>query len=576
MARTRLFDLLRRSYRLQRSASRHGEPLCEHLERAREVYLARRASLLSRRSVLRASAATGAAFAWSALPGCDAGVTATPVAVVGAGLAGLVCAHRLAQVGVGVDVFEAWNRTGGRTFTARGMLDGGQICELGGELIDSDHAVMQGLAMELELTLDDLYEPDLLETYFFGGRAVPVSEISASFAPVAEQIATQLEATFDVDADGEPTSAALAAFMRLDATPLRAWLETPSHGADATIRALLDVAYTGEYGREADEQSVLNLMYLVDFTSPDPFRIFGDSDERYHVHEGSSAIAEALTERYESQIQLEHRLVAIREGSGGKLRLVFDRGGSSVEREYEQVLVTVPFSTLRDVEIDVALSPDKRTLIDELGYGQNAKLMMQTRTRPWRSAMASGAGFADNGAQSFWDSSRGQDGEQGILTHFAGGDGGVSLGDGSADSQAERVASLIDDALPGFSAARNDRVVRMHWPSQPNFRGSYACYLPGQWSIGGAEGTVEAEGRLYFAGEHTSLDYQGFMEGAAESGQRAADDILRARGLDGRAEMLVSAGLVSADIVFGGASRSRDSARRHLLGLARAARRVRA
>jgi len=541
MARTRLFDLLRRSYRLRRSALTHGEPLLEHAERTR-------AAFLTRRAMLRASAAGGGGATRPAplIGGGDSPrmLAGASVGGVGAGLAGLTCTHRLAQMGLRVEVFDAWNRTGGRTYTGRGMLDGGQICELGGELIDSDHSVMQGLAMELGLELDDLFDPDLADTFHIGGRDVPASEITAAFAPVADAIAMQLEATFELDAMMMPTPAAAAAFMRLDAMSLRSWIEDSRNGADATLRALLDVAYTGEYGRETDEQSVLNMMYLIDYETPDPFRIFGDSDERYHVHTGSSAIAEALTEMYEDQIQLEHRLVAIREGAAGRVRLVFERGGTSLEREYEQVLIAIPFTTLRDVTIDLDLSEAKRTLIDELPYGQNAKLMIQTTSKPWRTAMRNGAGFANNGAQTFWETSRGQDGALGIITHFAGGDGGVALGMGTLESQADRVAPLLDAVLPGFDAARNGRVVRMDWPGQPNFRGSYACYAPGQWSISGEEGTTEAEGRLFFAGEHTSIDFQGYMEGAAESGQRAADDILRQRGLAGRADMLLEAGLV--------------------------------
>jgi monoamine oxidase len=564
MARTRLFDLLRRTHRLQRSARLAGEPFAEHAERLYEAYL-------SRRAMLRASAASGLVLSVPTLgAGCGSDEPVAPVAIVGAGLAGMVCAHRLQQAGVSVEVFEAWNRTGGRTFTARGMLEGGQLCELGGELIDTGHEVMQGLALELGLGLDDLFEAELADTWHFDGRAVPTSEIVAAFEPVSRAIAEQLEATFEVDAMGQPTPAAVAAFMRLDNTTLRGWLEDPDNGASPLMRRILDVAYTGEYGRESDEQSVLNMMYLIDYETPDPFRIFGDSDERYHVREGSGAICEALTTMYEPRIRLEHKLVAIREGAGGRLRLVFERGGSTLEREYEQVLVTVPFTTLRDVEIDVALGPEKTQLIAELRYGQNAKLMIQTSSKPWRTAMANGAGFTDNGAQTFWDSARGQAGAQGILTHFAGGDGGVLLGMGTPESQAERIAPLMDAVFPGFSAARNGRVLRMHWPSQEHFRGSYACYAPGQWSIAGFEGATEAAGRLFFAGEHCSLDFQGYMEGAAETGQTAADDILRARGLAGRAMMLVEAGLVSSR-----RGRSR-SARSRVLGVARAARLARA
>ncbi|MBX7195041.1 MAG: FAD-dependent oxidoreductase [Sandaracinaceae bacterium] len=557
MARTRLFDLLRRSYRLRRSAHEAGEPVAEHTERLREAYW-------SRRRLLRTGATVGAGALVVPWQGCG-DASGSPVAIVGAGLAGLVCAHRLAQAGLAADVFEAWNRTGGRTFTARGMLEGDQICELGGELIDTGHTVMQDLASELGLTLDDLAAPELTDTFYFGARAVPESELSASFAPVADRIARQLEATFELDAMGEPTAAAAAAFMRLDTTSLRAWLEDPASGADATIRSVLDVAYTGEFGLPSDEQSVLNLMYLVDYESPDPFRIFGDSDERFHLHEGSSSICEALTALYEAQIQLEHKLVAVREGSGGKVKLVFEAGASTIEREYEQVVLTVPFTTLRDVTIDLPLSPEKRTLIDELGYGQNAKLMMQTRARPWRDAMRSGAGFAEGGAQTFWDSARGQDGAQGILTHFAGGDDGIALGTGTPESHADRVAALLEPIFPGFGASRNGRVLRMHWPSQEHFRGSYACYRPGQWAIGGLEGVTEAGDRLYFAGEHTSIESQGYMEGAAETGQSAAQAILAARGLTRRSEMLVSAGLVRPSAQRGVRSALRvvaDAARR--------------
>jgi monoamine oxidase len=563
MARTRLFDLIRLSYRLQRSARLAGEPLLEHTERLREAYL-------SRRAMLRISAASSLAFAAPALAaGCGSDDPEAPVAIVGAGLAGMVCAHRLQQAGVSVEVFEAWNRTGGRTFTARGLLEGGQLCELGGELIDSNHEVMQGLAMELGLGLDDLFEAEFADTWHFEGRLVPMREIVTAFEPVAAAIAAQLEATFEVDAMGRPTPAAVAAFMRLDNTSLRAWLEDPANGASPLMRRILDVAYTGEFGRETDEQSVLNMLHLIDYETPDPFRIFGDSDERYHVHEGSSAICEALTRRYEPRIHIEHKLVAIREGAGGKLRLVFDRGGSVIEREYEQVLITIPFTTLRDVEIDVALGSEKSRLIAELQYGQNAKLMIQTSSKPWRTAMASGAGFTDNGAQTFWDSARGQGGAQGILTHFAGGNGGLLLGRGTPESQAERIAPLMDQVFPGFSAARNGRVLRMHWPSQEHFRGSYACYRPGQWSIAGFEGTTEADGRLFFAGEHCSLEFQGYMEGAAETGQTAAYNILRARGLEGRAKMLVEAGLVSSR------RHSSLSARSRVLRAARAAREAR-
>ncbi|MCS6857935.1 MAG: FAD-dependent oxidoreductase [Sandaracinaceae bacterium] len=561
MARTLLFDWFRRLYAMHRLARERAMPPLEVVG----MDLEERRLKWSRRGVLRAGMIGAGAMAMRGLSACDAPGESIPVAVVGAGLAGLVCTHRLHQAGLRVQLFEASNRTGGRTFTARGMLEGGQICELGGELVNSNHMTMHALVMEFGLSLDDLLEPSLRETYHIGGRDVPVDEISTAFEPVAQAIARDFEPTMEVDAMGEPTPRAIEAFMRLDRTSLKDWLGDPRNGANPLIRTLLEIAYICEYGLEAEEQSVLNLMYLIDYRMVRPFRILGDSDERYHIHEGSEAIAQAITRLYADRIHLEHRLVAIRKGSGGKIRLVFSRGGSTVERDFEQVVFTIPFTMLREVEIDDGLiSPMKRMTINGLGYGTNAKLMMQTRTRVWRGMGKNGAGYTDNGAQAFWDTSRGQAGAHGILTNFTGGRKGVEIGQGSASEQADRTAQLIEQVFPGFVGARNGTALRMHWPTAPFAKGSYACYRPGQWSWHGLERETEAEGKLLFAGEHTSVDFQGFMEGAASEGARAAMEILERRRMRGRAEMLVELGLVVP---------SRPHPRRGLLRVAEAIRR---
>src|SRR5690606_33323639 len=106
--------------------------------------------------------------------------------------------------------------------------------------------------------------------------------------------------------------------------------------------------------------------------------------------------------------------------------------------------------------------------------------------------------------------------------HYLGGTAGAAANEGTPESLAERVLPLLDEVFPGTEDAYNGNVLRMHWPSVPTALGSYACYAPGQWAYYGVEG--EREGRLHFCGEHTSLDFQGYMEGAAETGLRAAMD----------------------------------------------------
>lgn len=514
MARTALFERLRLALRLARSP--RALPLTEHVEASHAAYLSRRAF------VQRAAAAGIVLPVASTLSACGGSADAD-VGIVGAGLAGLHAAYRLSQRGIRSDVFDAWNRAGGRTFTARGMLDGGQLAELGGELIDTGHATIRALAAELGLTIDDRTEPASIraETFHIGGRVLSLSEVVTAFEPVAMAMEAALTAS-EMDA---------AAFTALDATSIEAWLDDPANGVTEPLRTLLEVAYVGEYGREIGEQSVFNLLWLIDSAVTDPFRIFGDSDEIGHLHDGSESIAEALLSLLPAPPSLEHRLVAMR-ADGGRTRLVFDRGGSMVERSYAHVILALPFNQLRNVEIDAALGigEEKQNIIDTLGYGENTKLMLQFTSKPWRTtSMAGGNAFSDNGVQTLWETSIGQAGDQGILTAFAGGMGARALGMGTAESQATRVLPLIDAVFPGTMAAHNGRVLRMDWQAAPFHGGSYTCYLPGQASYSGLEG--ERAGSIHFAGEHTSIEAQGYMEGAVESGLRVANEILSDLGM---------------------------------------------
>ncbi|MCL4807397.1 MAG: FAD-dependent oxidoreductase, partial [Thermoanaerobaculia bacterium] len=189
------------------------------------------------------------------------------------------------------------------------------------------------------------------------------------------------------------------------------------------------------------------------------------------------------------------------------------------------------FTLLRDVRLDVPLTPRKKRAIAELGYGTNAKLMTGWSRREWRLSHGStGTVMTDAGFQIAWETSRAQNGSAGVLTNFTGGAEGLAAGLGTAAERAVELAGRLDGIFPGISAHhRLAQAVRFHWPTHEWTRGSYACYRVGQiTAFGGAE--AEPEGRVFFAGEHTSSDFQGFMEGACESGERAAKEVLAAMG----------------------------------------------
>lgn len=506
MARSALFRALRRVLR-RRSAGAQSST-----------------STWSRRDFLHG---VGLAATIPIVGGCGdntAAVNNPPIAIIGGGMAGLVAAHFLAGAGVRAEVFEGSMRVGGRMFTQRG-LPGGQLVELGGELVDTDHVVMQTLVRTFGLTLDDLIAETAglkQDTFFFNGAVLADQTIVNQFTPVAAKMQMALAMSEGTD------PASVAEFERIDAMSIPEWLEMEAGlPANSVIKELLEVAYLEEYGLEVSEQSAWNLLFLIDSETPDPFRVFGDSDERFHIHEGNDALPLAIAERIDDRIHLDHRLTKVTTAGDG-FALTFATSGGDVTFEAAHVIYALPFTKLREVDLEGAgLSAEKREVIAELGYGTNAKLMMQFSDRHWEIEQGSGGGvITDVGdLQTVWATSRGQGGEQGILTNFVGGMRGLSIGDGTAESQAQAILPDLETIFPGITAKYvAGSAIRQHWPSSEFVKGSYGCYRVGQWRFFGTEGV--REGNQHFCGEHCSEDYQGYMEGAAETGALVAAEVL--------------------------------------------------
>lgn len=530
MPRSPLFSLVRRSLRLSHASLRDPRPVREMLEETAHQW--------SRREFLAATAVFGAAGAIGCAGGrrppapsapvaARGGRTAmSPVIVVGAGIAGLVAARRLKAAGVPVTVIEAQNRIGGRMISLRNHFAADQVAEIGGELIDTDHESMRNLAAELGIALDDLATdgPDLRkDVFFFEGAARSESEVIEAFRPIAERIDSDL-ATLKGGADADPTYLDPAGAETLDHMSVAAWLDRA--GASGWVRKLLEVGYVTEFGLEAGDQSALNLLTMID-TELDAFRIFGSSDERFHVQGGNDRIVQRLADDLGDAVQLQTELRAIRHSTTGEFELAVFRRGVGTSMSAPRVVLAIPFTVLRTVHFDFELPKAKRLAIDTLGYGTNAKLMVGFSRRVWRAEhQSNGSVLTDLPCQLTWETSRLQAGTPGILTNFTGGKRGLEIGEGEASMQAGRVVADLERVYPGLSLARAGMTeARADWPSNPWTRGSYASYLPGQWtSIRGAEG--ETVDRLYFAGEHCSLDSQGFMNGGAETGEAVAAQIL--------------------------------------------------
>jgi monoamine oxidase len=543
MARSKIFRAVRRWLRL--ASDRDQNQGSTAADKAREWALSRRSFFLGTMGAAALLPLASACGDNKSVPEPGPGI-----AIIGGGIAGMTAAHFLRLGGVQTQIFEASMRVGGRTYTNReAYADDGQIIEMGGELVDSDHLTMQALAAHFGLTLDDLpAATDGLDqdSFYFSNGPFPnpstttkrtEDELITLFKPVAVKMQAALDATAGTD------DASVMEFNRIDAMSIPKWLNDEANLAPSDlIRRLLEVSYIEEFGLEVDQQSAWNLITLIDSTpqmsvaDDGYFHVFGDSDERYHLHEGSDSIALHMASQLTDSINLDHALTKVAK-NGELFDLTFSTAGGDVVVTVGHVIYALPFTKLREVDLTAAgLSDDKLKVIKELGYGTNAKLMMQFKDRHWETLGSSGSIITDagdspdisglgTGLQTCWSTSRGQDGDPGILTNFVGGQRGVDIASGTPESQAMTVLPWLEKIWPGIAAKYvADSAVRQHWPTYPFNKGSYASYLVGQWAFFGTEGL--REGNQHFCGEHTSGDFQGYMEGGASTGAAAAAEVL--------------------------------------------------
>ena len=481
----------------------------------------------SRRGFLRQSGAAAllaASGLGSTARASDA--SSTRIVIVGAGLAGLTCAYRLKQAGYTAKIYEGSNRLGGRCWSDRTSFADGQIAERGGELIDTNHRTIRQLCQELRLDVDNLLQAEQNGTepvFYIDGAPYTYVEATDDIKQIWQKIHR------DVSEASYPTTynSFTQRGQQLDNMSIIDWInESIPGGMSTRLGKLLDVAYNIEYGAESSQQSALNLLYLLGYSGQGQLRTFGPSNEKFHVRGGNDQIVSRLAAQLSGQIITGNELIAIRQNSNGSYTLTFQRGRSTQDVQADKVVLALPFAVLR-ASVDwsrAGFSTRKQTAIRELGMGTNSKLNVQFSSRRWRELGYNGDTFADTGYQASWEVSRAQAGKSGILVDYTGGTIGASFGSGTPQSRAQQFLTQIEPVFPGVSATWNGRATIDYWAGNRWSQGSYAYWRVGQYTrFAGAEG--EREGNCHFAGEHTSLDFQGYLNGAVESGERVASEI---------------------------------------------------
>jgi monoamine oxidase len=485
---------------------------------------------ITRRQMLAAGgAAAGAAVLGGPLRALAA--VQPRIAIIGAGISGLNAALTLADAGHGSTVYEAADHVGGRMHSDTTTWDDHQVSEHCGELIDSAHGSILGLIDRFKLTRTDLHaaEPSgSTDTYRFFGGYYARSKAIADFVPVQDAL------NADNNAAPFPTqynSGFGQAAFDLDHMSVHKWIETRVPGGHKSrMGALLDVAYNIEFGAPTSQQSALNIIYLLGFQpAPGAFEVFGTSDERFHIAGGNEKLPRAIAAALpRGSVRLRTALTKIVRNGNGSYTLTFDDPDGTFDTVADRVILAIPFSVLRRLDYSRAgFNQVKVTGIKELGYGANGKLHLQFKKRLWNQhgpwGVSTGTSFSDTGYQNSWDVSRGQQGVKGILVDYTT-EPTVDAGE-TLDARAHDFLERLEPVFPGISAQWTGRATFDFPLTNPLLRGSYSYWKVGQYTLfSGSEG--QRSGRCHFAGEHCSNSFQGFMEGGAEEGARAAGEIL--------------------------------------------------
>jgi monoamine oxidase len=464
------------------------------------------------------------------------------IAIVGAGIAGLNAALTLQDAGLASSIYEASNHIGGRMHSDATTWANGMVTELCGEFIDSDHKTIHSLVHRFGLSKINLEKGrarGAQNIIFFFNRYYSPGEIYKNFESINPILQQQIQES------GFPTTCThyTDTGYRLDHMSVYDWIERyVQSGHNSPLGRLLDSACSGFFGLPTKEQSSLNLLYM--FGLPDD--IPGSSGPlrgSIRIQGGNQQLPLAIARSLpQGCIQLNHRLVSIRRESDASVTLSFMTPNGISEVPYDHVILTLPFSTLRELDYSKAgFDTLKQTAIKELGYGTISKLFLQFDTRYWFQPgpwPGNNSGFliTDLDVQVLWDASLGQSGSMGILVDYTSGAIGASYRPPAPYSTtrdaeiiqqyAHHCLERLEQIFPGISPHYTG-VAALNYPmSDPFLLGSYSCWRVGQYTLFAGYERVR-QGPIHFAGEHCSIEAQGYMEGAAREGARAAKEIIQ-------------------------------------------------
>jgi len=439
------------------------------------------------------------------------------VTIIGAGLAGLSAAFDLHRAGWKVTVLEARNRVGGRVYSVRSFA-GGQVAEAGGEYIEENHTRMIALAKQFNIKLgrSGSWQAQSGDWACLDGKAGRVTDPDLWGFDLAGEIQfgweSMSELSKNISDPYQPQTAENAA--RLDAQSAADWIG--SLDVNPIVKKYFVTYIRSEYTCEPESLSLLDLcrnakMYYSTIGRLPSSRVIGGNDLI------PRALADALPD-----VRLNAVAKSIRVMPDG-VAVSYQQGDSYLTIDSTFAILAVPLSTARLIEFDPPLPAAHANMVNEISYGAITKVLIQYRKRFWDKLDWNGRMCTDLPIGYTWHATSHLESKDGILTVYTGGEPGVKLSALSDDERMRVVVAEIEKLFPR-SSELIEHTATMAWLNESFTRASYMALAPGDvlkhW-----ETLFKPVGRLFFAGEHAT-PIQGFMEGAVESGQRVAREII--------------------------------------------------
>jgi monoamine oxidase len=472
--------------------------------------------------MLLAASAVSNPIVGSALKSAYAASSSGEVLVLGAGLAGLAAAYELDKAGYGVTVLEAQSRPGGRVLTLRDPFADGLYAELGAEYVDAsdeyDHKYCKifGLQVKKAKLYDGIFVRDQgfrMDPFKRNKQTLPFEGARPGmlFGQEKNYLKQVLERIHDPDHLPDD-------LLQLDQVSVADLLKR--EGAPRDLLTLYTYLNATEETARPEQMSALamirNLSKQTNFSEvQNEGRILGGNDQ----------LPKAFAKSLSNKILYRRPVRKIRHDESGA-EVTFEEEGSTKTIRAPRLVIALPFTILREIEVTPDFSPEKMQCIRKLSYGHGMKIAMQFRKRFWDQEGSLGQRvFTDTRLRRIYHMSIDEPGPRGILMSFTSAEDAEKLGHLSEE---ERLQTALQETKRIWNEAPEywESGVTKYWNEDPWTKGSYSFAGVGQ-ERDFLDLAKKAEGRVHFAGEHTSR-FRASMNGALESGVRACQEILSA------------------------------------------------